>query len=273
MVLLESYIILGQNQFMQAYASEIVSLMLDMIGNLKDRGSKFVAAVMETIIVQFPNDGSRLLEPVLSKMLSVMFTNQETDVVVASFICVYARIALHNPTHFRTLMSTVNHSTNQALMGPFLDLWFDKVDSLGSAPRRKLTALALAALIPSTESIILERIGQIINVCVDVLHDPDIKTLDPKEGLLWNEGISAEPDEDGVIPQDAMTGDSARRAQLRWSDPVFVLELRSFLVEKIKELRQVVGQAVFSQVVASIDPTIRQQLTEYVDLHSALAIS
>jgi hypothetical protein len=61
-------------------------------------------------------------------------------------------------------------ATPGGLLGGFIDLCVENVDHLMLPSKRKVIAVGLANLIPTNNEEILKRVGGILNVVVEVLH-------------------------------------------------------------------------------------------------------
>lgn len=60
----------------------------------------------------------------------------------------------------------------------FLDKWIDESDHIISSFKRKISALAMLNLFPTTESVLLHRFPLIVNICVQVMYEMDESYLD-----------------------------------------------------------------------------------------------
>eukprot|EP00741_Cyanophora_paradoxa_P012573 tig00020614_g12149.t1 len=257
MQLTESYVLLGGAAFMQQHAAAVAEAFALVVGEVKDRGTIAAANVMESLVLVFPQEGPPLLEPVFAKFLPLLLAGSESDVAAASYLSLLARVLLLAPAYFRGLLARAPGPAGAPLLPALLDLWLDKVDCIAAAGKRKLTALALASTLSWGDPAVLSRVGLIIDVAINVMLEVESNPLDP-HGDEWASAGPAEPDEDGVVPPQA--SESGRKAELRGRDPVYLMNLRAYLMERLAELQRAMGDAQFHALMAGVDPAITAQL-------------
>jgi len=127
-------------------------------------------------------------------------------------------------------------------------MWLDKVDSITQTSEKKLTALALCNLLPTNDTQLLKYLGQVINICVSVMHSEK----EQKEGNFehWNN--------ETIIPVY-----SVALEQLLKSDPVQHINMHTFLMQKLNETA-LMNPETFQQIMQTIvDPTVLTQLQTF----------
>eukprot|EP01027_Heterolobosea_sp_BB2_P015291 GEZU01021894.1.p1 GENE.GEZU01021894.1~~GEZU01021894.1.p1 ORF type:complete len:298 (-),score=92.76 GEZU01021894.1:49-942(-) len=252
----DSYVLLGKADFMNVYAAQLSKMFLQIIGNVKERPTLYCIDVMDTLLLLFPKEAPLVLDQPLQKALSEIFNGKETDLIISNYISLFARLALQNQGFFMQLFQRLQQQSNQNdLLYKFIDTWLDKADFLVSSLKRKLTALALTALLPTRDPQILQRLGLIINLCVAVLHE-DSSLSAEYEPL-------SEPDEDDFVDttqRPRRMDDTQRKNDLRQTDPVLTLDLHSFLMDRLNKTAELLGPDVFQQLIAQhVDPAVLQQ--------------
>ena len=107
-------------------------------------------------------------------------------------LTVLARVLFTAPSQFEALLASppiTDGSPNQVAsrVVQLVDLWLDRFDAVGSSSssgswRRKLWACALVSMIPFGNGLLLDRLDQILNICVDVLGEIEIENGDGSAG-------------------------------------------------------------------------------------------
>lgn len=114
MKILEAYLLMGLSDFMKQYAANVADVFMKVIGNVNDEGIKtvllrrshvtlgttFALRPLETLLTLFPQEAPPVLDTVLQKLLSLILSDQETDVAVTEYLTIFARIALQNLNFF-----------------------------------------------------------------------------------------------------------------------------------------------------------------------------
>jgi hypothetical protein len=74
--IMEAYCLLGKNQFLMVYISEIVSILTRIAGDVKDQGTKMLMQVCGTLVQLYPEEIPQHLELLLQKLLVLIFSGQ-----------------------------------------------------------------------------------------------------------------------------------------------------------------------------------------------------
>jgi len=248
MKILETYLLLGGNEFMAEHATSVAQLFGKVIGNVKDEGTMLVLRPMQTLLQLFPKEGPALLEPVLATIMGSLLSRLETDIINVAYISLFARIATSHPTFipgfFERLSSNPQNISRQNLFAPFVEMWLDKIDNMGQARMRKMSTMGLCSLMPATEQI-LPFVQQIVVAGIGIIPDVD-------------ETRDAELSDFSSYFEDISESRSAAERQLQHifkADIVTTIPLRPFLLQKIEESSKAHG-AAFMSLVQSIDPIV-----------------
>jgi hypothetical protein len=118
----------------------------------------------------FPGEGPQLLAPALHRLLADLLAGRESGLVTAAALGVFARLLLHNGAAFLRMFQEAAAQVAPPVDAPpaadpaarlllaLLDLWLDRFDAIGQPAARKLSALALCALLPAPLPPLLERL-------------------------------------------------------------------------------------------------------------------
>ena len=147
MLILESYIFLGGEFFLNQYAAQVSTMFLKTIGEVKVKAASCIMLSLDALMRKFPIQGTKMLVDggVINKILKccndTIFEREarEPDVTLVQWMSVLARCFLADRS-----------MTEAAVLGAFdeadsvVDLFIGKFDSAGYGPgasgaaRRKL---------------------------------------------------------------------------------------------------------------------------------------
>jgi len=266
MRLLESYVLLGGRPFLEAYGNMTAQILRTTLGNVKEKGTLLVIPVLDTLVQCFPHEAPPLLEPVLQKALLLLYAG-ESDLVCAGVAALFARIIVQNAGYFEQFISAapVREQSDGSPEGPlyvFLDVFLDKVDSMGTIPKRKITALALCTLLTVRDPTMLQRLELIVNACTSVLYETEgDQDRIPNGYDYW---VARSDTAEESREDDAAESEFSRRRHIFNADPVNKLSLLAVFKEKLEECMAIHGQDRFNAVVNAMHPSIVEQLQKWV---------
>ncbi|KAJ7540520.1 hypothetical protein O6H91_10G020100 [Diphasiastrum complanatum] len=262
MKIIESYILLGGQAFLQRHAVGVVKILDAVVGNVKEKGMMCTLPVIETLIQCFPGEAPPLLERVLQKLIILVISGRdEADIVKAFSGAILARILVQNSSFFAQLISqpSLLHAlqesgvlVDQSTLLLFFDSWLDKVDSLTTVSKRKVCALALCILLTSTEPRILDRLEQILSVCTSIL----LETEEEKNGQHFSARVGDERSTGSSESEDS------RKQQVCNLDPVNRVALAPLLKEKLQTCATVHGETAFNAALSRLHPSLLVQLRQ-----------
>jgi len=149
----------------------------------------------------------------------------------------------------------------ESLWETLLTQWLDKIDNMSQSEQRKLTALALAYLLPSTNPVILSRMAELLSLWSGVLA----------------ERVEVEGGDPDNFPEDyyepgydyAETLETARRKDLMLRDPVFRVTTASVLRQKLGEAEAMNGGSQHFQATylssSQVDPEVLDECIKRLD--------
>eukprot|EP00753_Platysulcus_tardus_P005289 PLAT1314.1.p1 GENE.PLAT1314.1~~PLAT1314.1.p1 ORF type:complete len:383 (+),score=210.17 PLAT1314.1:41-1150(+) len=194
-----------------------------------------------------------------------------------SYLSLFARSMLHWPDGTMELLAVAEEGVSPSQLLRFLlDAWLAEIDAVGHTAagpaRRKLWAMALASLLPTEDGDIHASVPAIVSQVYESMVE--LERWDPAE---WYSSSSAESSASallarrGLLPgsehpkgaeDEVGEAESARKRQLCAADPVYVVDLRTFLFDKFEELRVAVGDDVHAQLLAAVDEVVMAELYE-----------
>jgi len=145
----------------------------------------------------------------------------------------------------------------QDLLKKVLETWLDKFDNIGHPKQRKLSAMAFATLIATTNSTILGFLAQFIGVWCDVLSE--VKESGGGDALVyWQEEYVGKNE---IDDSDASPETKRKRALLQ-RDPIHTTNLIQYINLKIGECEVLNGGSeMFRQnYLSRVDNTLLDQL-------------
>lgn len=233
--------LLGGAPFLQQAGPDISSMLAGYIGNVNERGTLLLLPPLDLLLVLFPADAPGLLAPALSRLLALVLSGGEPPQVVANCLGLLGRLLLQNPGAFQQLLLAAGGSPGaagaapggspEAAVGALAELWVDKFDSIAQPLARKLSALALAALLPLATKAQLAQLPAIVGHVTSVWHEVEASGDDGDDGTLYCSPIYCTPrcDDGGWGGESlAMSEEAAGEAQRRAA--VSVLGLHWWLV-------------------------------------------
>lgn len=128
----------------------------------------------------FPNEVPQAFAQTFVYMLVTLLKNsdeEETQIVLASYISILSRILYQNKQAFFTLLDMaqkqheLNKKTQQALLLDFIERSLDRSDYIYSSQRKKILALSFLNLYPSDLAALNDRFNLIVNLCVQVMYE------------------------------------------------------------------------------------------------------
>jgi hypothetical protein len=266
----------------QGQGAALVAVLEGYVGNVKERGMLALLPVLELLVQAFPGEGPALAAPALRALLADLLAGREPAAVVAAALRVFARLLLHNPPAFLQLFADATPHVAppaaaaaadgadpaQRLLLSFLDLWLDRVDAIGQAAARKLSALALCALLPAPLPPLLARLDLIAAHVTAVWFEME----GPEAGGGAGYGAeyfaaAAAPRDDDIhaaVNSEEAEGEAGRRRALLAADPVPALALAAFCKSQLEAAAGAHGGAL-NAALNALDPALGAQLKAMLD--------
>ncbi|CAI2186080.1 9163_t:CDS:10, partial [Funneliformis geosporum] len=262
--IIESYILLVPEMIVQSYAIPIMSAFTQLLGDLKPEACRAIIHVIDIALQACPFEllkesiiNTGLLVKLLNSILSV---NEENPYVLVGYVSILARIIINDLgffLHFITIASQQYNIQQQNLLEKVLETWLDKFDNIGHPKQRKLSAMAFATLISTTNPTILSLLAQFIGVWCDVLSE--VKESGGGDALVyWQEEYVGKNE----IDDSDASPETKRKRVLLQRDPIHTTNLIQFINLKIGECEALNGGSeMFRQnYLSRVDNTLLDQL-------------
>eukprot|EP00644_Phytophthora_capsici_P005420 jgi/Phyca11/525051/estExt2_fgenesh1_pm.C_PHYCAscaffold_10286 len=256
--LLEHYLRLGQTQFWQTYHTNVTGLLHSVTGNVKAEASLQIAQVTEIIISTLPVDQVVGFLPVVTAMVDacVVFhrgePKHEPETVLAGYLSVVARLMVLN---FDFTFKNVLRN-DLAVLLVLVDVMLRLFYTVGSSPltllRRKVWALALCSVLMILEQSLLEKTGQVLEICVDVIEDEQEEQKQKQIAMAKQDDDSARS---GVYR--AFQAHHKNHQQSNKEDgPILALDLKTFVCDKLNDVAAKLGSEAFAQLMQTVDSSV-----------------
>ncbi|PXF48048.1 Importin-11 [Gracilariopsis chorda] len=168
---MESYALLGGDEFMNEFGDALKSILMRALGAVKDRGCLAAADILNSMLIRFPGQGVRYMAEILRDMLAKVFAKRESQVVSCAFVGLLARAVLTNIEEFETLVLERDESKCVDLM----DCLVENLDAMYGLAIRKRTVACLCMVMRrywASEAIRM-RFGAVASVIVQVVRQEE----------------------------------------------------------------------------------------------------
>lgn len=266
MNLLEQYVRLGQSQFWQTYHATVVAMLVDVVGNVKAEACVEIAKSVELMVAVLPSEQLMTCVPIFNVLIETCVAFQQSrassgspkasprrasDMVVVAYVSVLARLLLQHSEF--TLMHLLQGDLRVLVL--LIDLLlgqFFHVAALGLS-RKKLWALGLCSTLVVVKPELLDKLGQILEVCVDVLDEEEQEQqsrLSPRDSESGGGGA-------------AYRAYASRREPLPEQDAaVRAMDLKTIVCSRLNELAVALGSQAFEQLLQTCDSSVLRRLQQ-----------
>jgi len=257
--LVESYILLGQIDFLQQHVDDLAVIFSAWIGDVNDSVTNEVIRPIEVLLMLYPIQMPTHFEPLLLKLLDLIHSQEESDLAMCYYLHFFNRLMLHNPDHFLAFLDRVSVSHNHPnFINHFITQFtIEKIDQLGDIRRRKIAAMALSNLVSSPL----------------LTHDPELVAFAVQTaiGVVCDEEAGSgpeylvRPDETHLVDDIYITElkpNSVLSHQLELlytSDPVNKYTGKEFLLSHF-QLAQETDPDAFNHMLSLVEPLVLQSL-------------
>lgn len=248
----------------------IANLLATYIGNLNERGMLCVLPVLDTLVQLYPSDGPVFVQEALQRLLlhiTSPSSSPPSGIVISHALSIFARVVLSNASVFLQLfqLPSSESGTPTDLFLGLLDVWIDRFDSISSPPSRKISALALCALLTAPVPGVLSRVGGIAACVTAVWFELEGPDAGPERmGIDYLAAWSAPKLDDlplSVNLSDA-EGEGGRRRLSLAQSPVATLKLSMFCKQQMEVAASVHGAGVLNEALNGMDGTLQVQLQQ-----------
>ena len=195
----ESLLLLAPEGMVEQQGAALGRVLVAVLGdvstatsNVRDDGTVMALEVAETLLAVQPAGGAALLEAagVARKVVAMALGGQEASLVTAQLLCVLARMCASDTAGFLGLLGRAGAGAGTGagtgggggdVVGAFVDACVARVDHLMLPRKRRVVAVAMANLVGTGLAAVLERLGDVMNLIVEVLHQERRDTLLPAQ--------------------------------------------------------------------------------------------
>ncbi|GLE03732.1 hypothetical protein PINS_up012634 [Pythium insidiosum] len=286
--LLERYVRLGGAAFWQTYHADVQRLWLGVVGNVKLEAARQLARTLE-LVLALGGDSVEATQalvascaPVLQRVVAACVAFQRRDDareshgVITAYLGVVARLWVVASGQPRVVVVDVLQGDLATLL-EVLELWLHQAFTVAPAslrlPQRKLWAAGLCGVLDVPEPPVLEKLGQILEACVEVADEEAEQASErarEAQALLAGGGRAEEEEEEEEEDfgrRGGGGGGAAHRAfqrhhaRQRESDVLDLdVDLLALAKSKLSAVAAHVGPAAFAQLLQSVDASVLQRL-------------
>ncbi|XP_075923002.1 importin-11 isoform X2 [Petromyzon marinus] len=263
--IVRAYTYLAPVEFLESYGATLCKAFCDLQADITTEGQVHILKIIENILKVHPVAGPQIFHPLLPSIFKGILDGERYPVVMATYLGIFGRIILQNPAYFSGLLGQIGMELGQEpdqLLGSLVDMWVDRMDNITQPGRRKLSALALASLLPTDNSIVQDRFCGLVNVCAEALHD--IMMEDPDGGAYRDRLIMAVEEVHFGEELEQPTEQDKRKKLLAMKDPVHSTSLQQYVYDKLKAQQDFMGPQAFQVLMETVDPELTTQLQEFM---------
>ena len=271
----ETYILLIPQHFL----SESPRLLIPFAGLLdtaKREAAGLITHIVE-LLIRSANyiGGSQAITPFVNDLISTNFlssiliglktaysahqttgpnhVNSSVDgIVETDYFGILARLALTSPTLFiSALAAALPNDGIESTISWLLSEWFSHFDNISHPEKKKLSCLALTALLDTNQPWILNRLQELMTIWTDTIGELADPENDGTDCLIyWDEGA--------LKPDGPEAPADERRRRLNFADPVHRLDVKVFAREKLSGAVVACGghKAFEAMWVANVDKEV-----------------
>lgn len=229
--IIEKYILLGKNEFLNVYSLNLNQLFFSLIGDIQPKPLLLLLNIFDHLLILFPKETLKVFVKCFPKMLKDMFESKET-IIISSYFSLFARVLYHDQNFFFSLFSDLNQ------VDSYIDFWIKNLDETLTSFNRKICCVSLLSLLPNPS--FLKYFSSIFNFCISVLHEED----DIKELIQ----ISIESEDKKLVVE---------------KDLLLFQNLKHLLDDKLKKIESSIEQDNYKKLFNSIDPIIIEQYKKF----------
>jgi len=270
----ESYILLAPEAMLQSSPRFLSSFGALLATKPKREASGLITRLIELLIQAAERVGgqnainqltvvfldTQLLSQLLSNLRTAYDAHQAIGpnrrqpsidgIVETDHFSILARLALVSPSTFTQALATVSPSFDETITW-LLTEWFSHFESIGNPERKKLSCLALTALLElAPQKWIMGRLQELMGVWTDVVTEctdyPEEGPDDQDDSARHNRGpgrdVTVFSDPDGLKPTDRPEAEEAgRRRNVAFADPIHRLNIKDFIRERLQRVIEACG--------------------------------
>lgn len=255
--IVRSYALLVPEAFQSPYRREILQVLSGYLPSMRDDSFEAFVSLMDILLLLQSGNSqfiSNLVDSGLMHAMANYVLDENHSVVLANkVLLVLSRLATRNPEMFCSILSHLNVNVTQ-----FLETWVTYYKNNGSPRNKKVNLLALVSLInygaPKNLYGMQLLVGEVFRRCFLFLEEVN---EDQAGNCQAYESDYIYTDIDNYAysdPDIAPHGEKLRYlALLQSEDPVLTTNVSSLLKIELGNLRQIMGDADFGNLMSHCD--------------------
>ncbi|BGP12651.1 hypothetical protein JCM10213v2_000568 [Rhodosporidiobolus nylandii] len=261
LAIFESYLLLDGPAV--SCATHFFGAVHDLLDGLKLEAVKVVLHALNTVFQAAP--ASAWVEALdasgcFARFLQVIAATDISALVITKYLCSITRIVLAGPETFHQLVAATASRTGSSadqILELIVTQFVERLDNMSQGGQRKLAALALAYLVPSTNPVILGRLPDLVSLWSSVLAQTE--ETDSGDAELYQIPDDYQSDVDVDYTE---TLETKRRQALSANDPIRTHKLNAFIGQKLAEAQALNGgaDAFQQQWLSAVDPLLVEEL-------------
>ncbi|GAA5857039.1 hypothetical protein JCM8547_007927 [Rhodosporidiobolus lusitaniae] len=268
LAILESYLLLDGPGVVSVCSACLFPAVHDLLDGLKLEAVKVVLHALNTVFQTAP--AATWIEALeasgcFASFLKVVSAEDSSALIVTKYLCSIARVILAGPEPFQQLLVATTGrtgSTPDQLLDLVITQFVERLDNMSQGGQRKLAALALAYLVPTTNPVVLNRLPDLVSLWSSVLAQTE--ETDQGDAELYDIPDDYQSD---IEVDYTETLESARRQALSAQDPIRTHKLNSFIGSKLTEAQALNGgpDAFQQQWLGKVDPLLVEELVKRLE--------
>ncbi|POY71320.1 hypothetical protein BMF94_5632 [Rhodotorula taiwanensis] len=268
LAIFESYLLLNAPVVVPPVVNGLFSSIQDLLEGLKLDAVKVILHALNTVYQTAPPASWAHALDASGCFAFYLTTINRSDVsalIVTKYLSSLARIILASPDTFHQLVAAAasrSGASADAILDTIITQYVDRLDNMSQGRQRKLAALALAYLVPTTSPTMLGRLSDFIALWSSVLA----QTEETEQGDAELYHIPDDYQSDVEVDYTE-TLETQRRQALSSHDPISAQPLKATIGQKLAEAQQLNGGAeVFQQQwLSRVDPLLTEDLFARLD--------
>ncbi|GAA5991993.1 hypothetical protein JCM10908_000686 [Rhodotorula pacifica] len=268
LAIFESYLLLDSTTVVSACASQLFASIHDLLEGLKLDAVKVILHALNTVYQTAPPAAwAAALDSsgCFATYLKVIGSPEISALIVTKYLASLTRIILASSDTFHQLVAATSARTGtstDAILDTIITQYVDRLDNMSQGRQRKLAALALAYLVPTTNPVILGRLSDLVALWSSVLAQTE--ETDQGDAELYHIPDDYQSD---VEIDYTETAETKRRQALSAQDPVSAQPLKVIIGRKLAEAQQLNGgaEAFQQQWLSRVDPLLVEDLVQRLE--------
>ncbi|GAA5889895.1 hypothetical protein JCM5296_003642 [Sporobolomyces johnsonii] len=268
LAIFESYLLLDATGVISVCSTNFFTAIQDLLDGLKLEAVKVVLHALNTVFQAAPASvwaGALDSSGCFARFLTSISQPDTSALIVTKYLCSISRIIAASPDTFHQLVQATAARTGSSadeILGVVVNQFIERLDNLSQGGQRKLVALALAYLIPTTNAVILSRLPDLVVLWSGVLA----QTEETQEGDAELYHIPDDYQSDIEVDYTEAL-ETKRRQELGARDPIRTQKLARFIGQKLAEAQALNGgpDAFQQRWLAQVDPLLVEELVKRLD--------